>query len=458
MQELRPHRAGPALRSGDVTPAPTGPAGPDGLAHVLASRAVFPVFQPVVDLRDGALRGLEALARGPRGTTLETPAGLFAAAHDAGRIVELDRLCRARALETARRAELRAPTALFVNVEPIALALDGDLASEPGADLAAALPHLADLQERGIAVVLEFTERALSAHPARMLAVADRARAAGVAIALDDVGADPASLALMPFLRPEVVKLDLRLVQSRPDDAIAEVMTAVTAYAEQTGAEVVAEGVETAQHEQMARSLGATLAQGWRYGRPAPIESVEAVIRATEGAGPRTVLRPWPDRGRAAPRSPFAAVSEVRTPQTGSRALLGAVSRLIERQATELRGLAVVLATFQVAPNFSGGDVRRYENLVDTSAFVAAIGAGMGAEPLPGLRGADLDPDDPLGEEWDVAVVGPHFAVALVARDREPRGAGEPLDPDRAFDYVLTYDRTLVLDVARSLMDRVLPV
>jgi len=58
----------------------------------------------------------------------------------------------------------------------------------------------------------------------------------------------------MPFLRPDVVKLDLHLVQQRPNHAVAEIMTAVTAYAEQSGADIFAEGIETELHEQMARS------------------------------------------------------------------------------------------------------------------------------------------------------------------------------------------------------------
>jgi len=41
----------------------------------------------------------------------------------------------------------------------------------------------------------------------------------------------------------------------------------------------------------------------------------------------------------------------------------------------------------------------------------------MGAEPAPGVRGAALSGDDVLRGEWDLAVLGPHFAGALVARD-----------------------------------------
>ena len=190
---------------------------------------------------------------------------LFAAARSAGRVHELDRLCQARALQTALDAGVAAPFGLFVNVEPAAVS-----GIEPPTAL------LAALRERGIGLVIELTERALTDDPARLLALADWARAAGWGVALDDVGADPDSLALMPFLRPDVVKLNLHLVQQRPDEAVAEIMTAVTAYAEQSGAHILAEGIETAEHEQMARSLGATLGQGGvsagrrRYQQTAP--------------------------------------------------------------------------------------------------------------------------------------------------------------------------------------------
>jgi hypothetical protein len=57
--------------------------------------------------------------------------------------------------------------------------------------------------------------------------------------------------------RRDVVTLDLRLVQERPGPAIAEIMNAVNAYAESTGAVVLAEGIEDGSHLTMARALGA---------------------------------------------------------------------------------------------------------------------------------------------------------------------------------------------------------
>ena len=84
---------------------------------------------------------------------------------------------------------------------------------------------------------------------------------------------------------------------------------------------------------------------------------------------------------------------------------------------------------------------------------MAVFGAGMGEEPAPKVRGAVLAPNDPVRTEWDVVVLGPHFAGALVARDRGDTGP----DADRRFDFVLTYDRDLVVRLASSLLCRTWP-
>lgn len=92
----------------------------------------------------------------------------------------------------------------------------------------------------------EITERALTHNPAELLRAVRLMRACGCGIALDDVGAVSYSLALLPFLVPDVIKLDMSLVQAWPDADQARILTAVSAYAERTGATVPAEGIETA--------------------------------------------------------------------------------------------------------------------------------------------------------------------------------------------------------------------
>jgi len=69
------------------------------------------------------------------------------------------------------------------------------------------------------------------------------------------------------------------------------------------------------------------------------------------------------------------------------------------------------------------------------------------------VRGAGLDHAERLAEEWDLVVLGPYLAAALVARDHGDDGP----DLDRRFDYALTYDRELVVRLATHLMQRVAP-
>src|SRR5437763_569563 len=102
-----------------------------------------------------------------------------------------------------------------------------------------------------------------------------------------------------------------------------------------------------------------------------------------------------------------------------------------------LGATSVVAAPFQEARHFTPSTTQRYRDLVERTGFVAALGEGLPAEPLPGVRGAALDPADPVRAEWDLVVLGPHFAAALLARDLGDSGP----DLERTFEFALTYER-----------------
>ncbi|MGY1689814.1 EAL domain-containing protein [Geodermatophilus sp. SYSU D01105] len=300
---------------------------------VLGHGAVRSVFQPIVDLDSGSVVAYEALARGPEGP-LERPDALFAAAREAGRLAELDAACRAAALTGALAQGLTAPLTLFVNVEPEVL----DRAPmEELLGIASAAPG-------GLRVVLEITERALAARPAELLRTVERVRSVGWGVAVDDVGAEPLSLAFMPLLRPDVVKLDLRLVQERPSPQIAEIMNAVNAHAERTGAVVLAEGIEDADQLAMARALGATLGQGWLFGRPVPGAPTRALSLPSQR--PDSVTED-------AAVSPFACLPDGVPLRQAPKALLIELSKQLEREALRLGPASVVAATFQEARHFT---------------------------------------------------------------------------------------------------------
>lgn len=417
-------------------PATTTPPAPGAYAcvgDVIDADAVQAVFQPLVELDSGAVVAYEALARGPAGSPWESPAALFGAASREGRVSELDWVCRAAAFRAALAVGLDVP--LFVNVEPASLRTPCP-------------PRLQELVQAAgnrLQIVFEVTERAVASDPAGLLAAVARARAGGAGIALDDVGAEPASLAMMPFVDPDVVKLDLRLVQERTSPEVAGIVTAVLAHAERTGARVLAEGIEESRHVDIARTLGASLGQGWLFGRPGRLPG-----RPEPGSRPDFLrFRPAPDRGPA--DTPFSVVTARRPAFRSRKELLRPLSLHLEQRSLMVEP-GVLLACFQDVVHFTPATRERYEKLAGATVLTAALGVGMPAVPAAAVRGGRLEPDDPLRAEWDVVVIGPQFASALVARDLGDTGR----DGERRFDAVITHDRDLVIQAALTLVHRLL--
>ena len=392
------------------------------------------VFQPLIDLDSGETVGFEALGRGPAGSRWESPAALFGEAYRVGRVPELDWCCRAAAFSAAAAANLDPSLSLFVNMEPISV----------GTSCPPDLRSTVDESTAGLRVVMEVTERAVAADPAGLLAAVGRARSAGWGVALDDVGAEPGSLAMMPFIRPDVVKLDLRLIQDRATAEIARIVNAVLAQSEHTGATILAEGVETLRHADIARTMGATVGQGWLFGRPGPLPAITpGTRRAVQVRGAPAGLG----------LTPYQCVTAHRPTTRSTKELLLPMSMHLEHKGLDSVEPTVLLACFQHVRHFTPGTRRRFAMLAERAAFVGAVGKGMPAEPASGILGGELPADDPLDNEWNVIAVGPHFAGALVARDC---GDGGP-DPQRRFDFVITHDRELVIQAAMALMTRLIP-
>lgn len=404
-----------------------------GSIQSVIERGLRAAYQPIVELDTGEVIAFEALARGPAGSEFERPDALFAAAARLGLTADLDWACRAAALRGPLQGLLPPEAALFVNIEPAALGRRGSAEDE---QVFRRAPH-------ELSMFAEVTERALTGDPAQLLESIERLRRLGWGIALDDVGADRRSLALLPLLRPDVVKLDMSLIHGHPSRSSGEVMNAVCAYAEQTGAAIVAEGIEHECHVIAAQSLGATFAQGWYFGRPGPLTDAAATTRvktAKLGVTARRVAA-----------TPIELVGDPATLRVGRKDILLSVSRGLEAQARQLGEHAVVLAALQHVRHFTPATQRLYASLGAQTALTVALGAGVPDPPAPGVRGANLATDDPLIGDWDVVVLGPHFAGALVALDLGDDGP----DAERRFAFRLTFERALVIDIAASLISRV---
>ena len=397
------------LADSAAEPDVTGEAA--AVAALLRDRSVVPLFQPIVDLATGAVVGVEALARGPAGGPLERPDQLFAAAHRAGKLAPVDMLCAERALECAIEAPDIAPL-VFVNAEPAVL-------DQPVS------PHLVELLVSGLSfrVVLEYTERALSTVPAGLLRIAGMAHGMGNGIALDDVGADPMSLALLPFVDPDVIKLDMHLLRNPSAPATVEVCSAVTAAARRTGALIIAEGIETEADVATARALGAHWGQGWHFGRPA---------RAADLSLPRVDRAPRLRAARPELYQPDGSPFEVAVAGGARPAPEPVIQRAVDRMhaAVDTQAHAVVLGSYSSVDELTAERRQHAEQVTRKATYAAILRPGGETDPFPG--------------ESCLLVVTPDYAAAVC----QDSVSGV---------MVRTEDRDVVTSIGRVLLQRLKP-
>lgn len=385
---------------------------------------VHAVYQPIVELRTGAVIGYEALARGGGDAELQTPAELFAAARARDGVVELDLACMRAALAGAERHALAAPLSLFLNAEPATL------------DAAERLPGA----RAGHGLVVEVTERALTAHPEALLRSLTRLRTQGWGVALDDVGADSRSLALMTLLYPDVIKLDMRLLQQRSDPEIAAIVTAVGMESERSRVVVLAEGIDSEAQLAVAQGWGATFGQGYLLGAPAALPAGDGDVAARALPLRGTGGDPWGS-------TPFDRVTNWKRPQTGDRGLADLVAAQIERQAASLGETAMILAAFPHDTHADAEVTERYTTLARRLAFTGVLCGGPGLDAATGVRGGPLGPDDPLRGTWTVVALGPSLNAVFVARDHG----------DGTYAFAVSYERDTATEAGLALMARMAP-
>jgi diguanylate cyclase (GGDEF)-like protein len=250
--------------------AVTRPEEVRALHDVLDERDVSTAFQPIWNLGSGSLLGVEALTRPAAESGLADPARAFDVAEQIGRVRDLDALCVQSALRSA--SDLPPEALLFLNIAPQTLDLDADddwllrAVTEAGIDPGR--------------VVVEVTER-FGGRIASVLKSLRRLRAQGFQLALDDVGTGNAGLEMLREVGAEFVKLDRSIVAAAPHEANARaVLMAMATFARQTGAYVIAEGIEDGVlldyvrtiEERIPREIATMIqgGQGYGLGRPSP--------------------------------------------------------------------------------------------------------------------------------------------------------------------------------------------
>ena len=207
-------------------------------------------FQPLIDLADRRLWGVEALARFADG---RSPLEHFAAARAAGTLAdaELDAVRGVLAASTALPAGLL----VTINVSGEHLeALAGSVRLDPR-----------------LRWGLELHEDSAPGSCRQARALAARM---GCLLLIDDAGSGHATAARIRQAAADVVKLDRSLAGRLHEDSARELLHA----ARQAGARILLEGIETQAQAEQAQAAGIDYAQGYYYARPVPAADLPAAI------------------------------------------------------------------------------------------------------------------------------------------------------------------------------------
>lgn len=215
------------------------------------------VFQPICDIETGEPTAVEALTRF-YGSPRRTPDKWFAEATEAGGscLRDLELVCAASALSALE--VLREDLSLSVNLSPSTVGSAG---------------FRRMLREHDATrIIVEITEHAPVKDYGAMRSILAGVREAGARVAIDDAGAGFASLRHILRLEPEIIKLDRELTSGIEDDPHQQALAAgLIAFAEQTGSQIVAEGIETDAQVAALIGLGVKWGQGYHFAQPGPL-------------------------------------------------------------------------------------------------------------------------------------------------------------------------------------------
>jgi EAL domain-containing protein (putative c-di-GMP-specific phosphodiesterase class I) len=233
------------------------------------------LFQPILDLERLVPVGVEALGR-IRGLPCQGPSWWFQEAESVGLRTELE-IAAAR-VALASVADLPLGTELWLNASP--------------ATIGTAALERAIATARPTRTVVELTEHSVVDDYGRLADSVERLRALGARLAVDDVGAGASTFRHILHLAPDVIKLDMALIQGiETDPRRRALVTAMVGFAGEVGIQLTAEGIESEAQLHTLRRLGVRFGQGFHLGRPG---TPAALTRSVSEADPPFMERAGP--------------------------------------------------------------------------------------------------------------------------------------------------------------------
>lgn len=233
-------------------------------------------YQPIVDLNDGRVTGFESLLRWQHPESgLTSPDAFLSIAMELGLMKSIGEWTLVEACR-----QLKVWQEQFPRVRPLTVSVNFSIAQFAQDHLTPVIQKA--LERSGIdssSLKLEITESEMMKNPEAAIKVLDEIKAQEIDTCLDDFGTGYSSLSHLQQLAIRFLKIDQSFVRrlGTEDDALAIVKTIIT-LAHQLGRQVIAEGVETAEHLVILRSLGCEYGQGYFFAKPLAPEEVDTLL------------------------------------------------------------------------------------------------------------------------------------------------------------------------------------
>lgn len=234
------------------------------------------LFQPIVDLRTGAIEHAEVLLRWRRhDSDLMLPADFIAAAEDSGLIVEIGDWVMQEAIQFIRELPPGHKVSLSVNVS----------AAQFNSDRHSVTNWIEWMTKANLdpgRIVIELTERIMVLNSQRAQRKIKVLQEAGFLFSVDDFGTGYSSLSLLRGFNFDFIKIDQHFIHSLdragPDASLVQAMISM---AKSLGLMAVAEGVETQEQMDLLLELGCAYGQGYFFHKPMSGTDLKAILSST---------------------------------------------------------------------------------------------------------------------------------------------------------------------------------
>lgn len=234
---------------------PTG-----SLVEILSGRHIKSVYQPIVSLKGDGVLGYEALSRITLAVSGMNIEELFEAAAKGGKLWELEKLCRARALKGACKKPPGAK--IFLNVDPNTIYDPAFIAGFTREMLSEASLDPDD-------IIFEITEKRVVSSISAFTEAIDHYQRQNFKIAIDDFGSGYSGLTRACAFSPNYLKIDMSIVRGIDSDSRKRsVVLGIVKLCQEAGIKIIAEGIETQEELSILMEMGVDYGQGYLLGRP----------------------------------------------------------------------------------------------------------------------------------------------------------------------------------------------